>query len=81
MENVRPGDPLRGIARFLDGMQNEIERLQANMDKMHDNLLEQDAELDALFAEVEEMEAECRRDTRLAEELQAVVDDMRMRIQ
>lgn len=40
---------------------------------MHDDLLDQDAE-------VEEMEDECRRDTRLAE-LQAVVDDMRMRIQ
>lgn len=80
MENVRPGGPLHEIAYDLDGIQNEVDRLWANMDRMHDDLLDQDAELDALFAEVEEMEDECRRNTRLAE-LQAVVDDMRMRIQ
>jgi hypothetical protein len=53
-------------------MQNEIERLQASTSRMHDDLLDQDAE-------VEEMEDECRRDTRLAE-LRAEVDEMRVRI-
>lgn len=72
MENVRPGGPLHRFARFLDGMQNEIERLQASTSRMHDDLLDQDAE-------VEEMEDECRRDTRLAE-LRAEVDEMRVRI-
>ena len=79
MENIWPAESeeLRRIAISLDDMQNEVDRLWANMDKMQEDLLDNDAELGALFAEVEEMESACRGDTR-PNALRAEVDEMRV---